>query len=73
MVKQMVMTFNICHLEMPVSLTRCSQVSTFAMMVETCYFTSMSDLSKGEEVKGNNLALTTLYSLESQFPNEIQG
>ncbi|KAK8686715.1 hypothetical protein V6N13_125735 [Hibiscus sabdariffa] len=32
---------------------------------ETCYFTSISDLLKGQEVEETNLALTTLYSLES--------
>ncbi|XVF53830.1 hypothetical protein PTKIN_Ptkin05aG0130500 [Pterospermum kingtungense] len=32
---------------------------------ETCYFTSISDLLKEQEVEETNLALTTLYSLES--------
>ncbi|OMO57849.1 hypothetical protein CCACVL1_25677 [Corchorus capsularis] len=32
---------------------------------ETCYFTSISDMLKDQEVKEDNLALTTLYSLES--------
>ncbi|XWS50793.1 hypothetical protein CRYUN_Cryun12cG0119100 [Craigia yunnanensis] len=43
---------------------------------ETCYFTSMSDLLKEQEVEENNLALTTLYSLEStisQRESELAG
>ncbi|MFQ6631124.1 hypothetical protein Gotur_009839 [Gossypium turneri] len=32
---------------------------------ETCYFTSIGDLLKEQEVEETNLALTTLYSLES--------
>ncbi|TYH52949.1 hypothetical protein ES332_D09G064300v1 [Gossypium tomentosum] len=33
--------------------------------LETCYFTSIGDLLKEQEVEETNLALTTLYSLES--------
>ncbi|XP_052476443.1 histidine biosynthesis bifunctional protein hisIE, chloroplastic [Gossypium raimondii] len=33
--------------------------------LETCYFTSIGDLVKEQEVEETNLALTTLYSLES--------
>ncbi|WRX20671.1 Phosphoribosyl-AMP cyclohydrolase domain - like 2 [Theobroma cacao] len=43
---------------------------------ETCYFTSISDLLKEQEVEENNLALTTLYSLEStisQRESELAG
>ncbi|XWS37613.1 hypothetical protein CRYUN_Cryun19dG0059700 [Craigia yunnanensis] len=43
---------------------------------ETCYFTSISDLLKEQEVEENNLALTTLYSLEStisQRESELVG
>lgn len=32
---------------------------------ETCYYTSAFDLLEGQQVEGNKLALTTLYSLES--------
>ncbi|KAG4109561.1 hypothetical protein ERO13_1Z049452v2 [Gossypium hirsutum] len=32
---------------------------------ETCYFTSIGDLFKEQEVEETNLALTTLYSLEA--------
>lgn len=43
---------------------------------DTCYFTSISDLLKGQEVEENKLALTTLYSLEStisQRESELAG
>lgn len=32
---------------------------------ETCYYTSINDLKEQQQVEGNKLALTTLYSLES--------
>lgn len=32
---------------------------------ETCYYTSVFDVLKDQPVQGNNLAMTTLYSLES--------
>ncbi|KAB1201646.1 Histidine biosynthesis bifunctional protein hisIE, chloroplastic [Morella rubra] len=32
---------------------------------ETCYYTSVFDLKEQQQVEGNRLALTTLYSLES--------
>nr|XP_023925188.1 histidine biosynthesis bifunctional protein hisIE, chloroplastic-like [Quercus suber] len=32
---------------------------------ETCYYTSVFDLKEHQQVEGNELALTTLYSLES--------
>ncbi|KAL4620738.1 hypothetical protein ACB092_06G177300 [Castanea dentata] len=32
---------------------------------ETCYYTSVFDLKERQQVEGNELALTTLYSLES--------
>ncbi|XP_054806081.1 histidine biosynthesis bifunctional protein hisIE, chloroplastic [Prosopis cineraria] len=32
---------------------------------ETCYYTSVFDLLKGQEAKGSRLALTSLYALES--------
>ncbi|XVE89322.1 hypothetical protein DITRI_Ditri19aG0193000 [Diplodiscus trichospermus] len=43
---------------------------------ETCYFTPISDLLLNQEAKENNLALTTLYSLEytiSQRESELTG
>ncbi|XVF50528.1 hypothetical protein PTKIN_Ptkin04bG0108600 [Pterospermum kingtungense] len=43
---------------------------------ETRYFTSINDLLKEQEVEENNLALTTLYSLEStisQRESELAG
>ncbi|XP_031271394.1 histidine biosynthesis bifunctional protein hisIE, chloroplastic-like, partial [Pistacia vera] len=33
--------------------------------LETCYYTSVSDLLSDKQVEGNRLALTTLYSVET--------
>ncbi|MFQ6636683.1 hypothetical protein Gotur_013470 [Gossypium turneri] len=38
---------------------------TYHTRSETCYFTSIGDLFKEQEVEETNLALITLYSLEA--------